>query len=753
MIEQQIEKFFRRNETEVPVYIDGDNECKVGVTSSNLKKALRSLESGNVGRAKFIVKEGITDNEFISFLKRFIAMDSELITNSVINKADKLLKIADYFYTNHHTQLVADDDLYQSAVAKLQAIKGGVVERGFVKPSRMDGKVAKHLFENLSGTIDKIFGINDNDNEKDSGKKSLEWFIGRPFKDGLRKKGEEVNILVSYKIDGVPIEAEIDVESGKILSAVTRGDEDAGVDLTELYEHRKFEDLDEYFSDKKIGVKFEQILTFDNLKELSKRKNQKYKNVRNGLGAILRDKKGKKYSDLISLIPLELESKTFGGTKSDAIDALSTISEIGLEYTIIGGTKKDILKSFAEYRDHVLERRSNLPYQIDGLVVEYLDKDLRKHYGRKNRTWDYQRAFKFPANEQDTELKYVEFNIGHTGKLSLIAVYDQVDFGVCVNDRASIGSYKKFKKLNLHKGDKLRIGYNNDVIPFIKKNMSEGSKQRGGKIVMPEKCPECNEPLSFINDEKNDVYCVNPECPAVVLGKLVNFLNRLGVKDLNEKTVKKLYKAGLVKDFDDFFTLTKSDFEKLEKIKSKAAERLINAIKELTEKSYTEAELVYALCLNDIGEETANSVLSKYPLDSLLEKGFNFDQLEEIENMGKKKIKKFKQIKGYREVINQLRDILTVTPLDYEVDNSGKGSVVFSGFRDKNFEKLLKMQGWKISDSVTKSTKMLFVRDKSEKTAKIKKAKEMGGILIVEYDPNATLLENNNNILAAAFAR
>lgn len=716
----ELEQFFRRNA--VPTYLDGGDRCAIGATQSNLKKTLKALESGNYGRAKFLFKEGITEAAANELLEIFINMDMDVLTSSMVKKVNKLLKIADHFYSNQNVQMITNDDLYQAAVAKLQAIKGGEVEFGFVAPTRMDGKAAKHIFETLGGTIDKIFGIKENDNPSNSGKKSFEWFIDRPFNDGLRKKGDEVTILVSYKIDGIPIEAEIDVKSGKITSAITRGDERNGVDLTELYEDRRFDELENLFSDKKIGVKFEQILTFKDLEELSDRKGQEYKNVRNGLGAIIRDKKGKKYSDLISLIPLELECKSFGGTKPDALDALAEIADYPLPYTILSGLKKDLLKEFDQFQQSVLDARDALPYQIDGLVVEYLDDDLRKFYGRKGRTWDFQRAFKFPALEKTTIIRDIEYNVGHTGKLSLTAIYDPVDFGVCTNDRASLGSYNRFKELELCEGDKILVGYNNDVIPYVKDNLSRKDKGRGKKFHMPDKCPDCSAILEF-NENKSDLYCPNPSCPSVIVGKLVNFLERLGAKDISDKTVRKLYNAGLVKEYPDFFTLTQESLEKLEKIKEKAAAKLLKAIEDVKGKQISEADLVYALSLNDIGKETAEAVLSRYTLNVILSDDFDFDKLEDIGGLAKKKIKRFKKIRKYKETINQLRESLNIVT---STGSKSNRTVVFSGFRDREFEKQLEKAGYTISDNLTKSTSILFVKDKDAESNKIKKAKELG---------------------------
>jgi DNA ligase (NAD+) len=729
MTDQKIQQFFHRNE--VPTYLDGNEKCNVGATQTNLKKTIKALESGNYGRAKFLIKEGITEADANKLLQAFINMDQDVLPRSMIKKVNKLLKIADHFYSNQQIQLITNDDLYQSAVAKLQAIKGGEVEMGFVAPTRMDGKAAKHVFVTLGGTIDKIFGVKENDNSHDSGKKSFEWFVERPFKDGLREKGDEITVLASYKIDGIPIEAAIDTESGKITSAITRGDEDAGIDLTELYEDRRFDGLDNHFSDSEIGVKFEQILTFKNLEKLSNEKDCEYRNVRNGLGAILRDKKGKKYAHLIGLIPLELESKTFGGTKPDALDILSEISDFGLEYTVLSGLKKDLLNEFDEFQQKVLKLRPDLPYQIDGIVVEYLDSDLRKFYGRKNRTWDYQRAFKFPSSEQTTILKDVEYGIGHTGKVSFTAVYEPVDFGVCINDRASLGSFNRFRELDLHKGDKLVIGYNNDVIPYVKGNLSKKDKERGVRITMSDKCPDCGTILQ-LNENENDLFCPNTECTSVIIGKLVNFLNRLGAKDINDKTVRKLFHAGLVKEFSDFFTLTEKDFEKLEKVKEKAANRLLKAIKDVQENEITEANLVYALSLNDVGKETTELILGKYSLSEILSDNFDFGKLSDMEGLGEKKIKRFKKIRECKEIINQLCGILKVKTHLGGKPAMGK-IVVFSGFRDKDFEKQLSNQGYTVAETVTKATKVLFVRDEKSESNKIKKAKELN-IPIIQYN-------------------
>lgn len=737
----EINRAFERNDDWY--YIDNGIKCRMGLNRDNLDKAQRAMDDGNSGRLKFIVKEAITEKAFNSTLRKFVDRKKSLINNDIISRVDILLQIADYFYTKEHEMYpVADDDLYQSAVAKIQSIQGGDVTHGFVSPNRME-RTAKHVFKTLGGTIDKIFGVNESDNPDDSGKKSFEWFVKRPFKDGLRKKGDEISVLVSYKIDGMPIEAEIDTASGRILSAITRGDEDAGVDVSELYKDKVF-DLSDKFSDKTIGVKFEQVLTFKNLKALSKRKNKKYKNVRNGLGGILRDKEGKEYSDLITLIPLELESKSFGGGKDDAIDILSEISDIGLEYTVINGTVKDLITEFMEYQEDIIKLRPSLPYQIDGLVVEYLDEDLRKAYGRKGRTWDYQRAYKFPASEQTTVLKSVDFSIGHTGKLSMVAIYEPVDFGVCINDRASIGSYKRFKELDLHIGDRLLIGYNNDVIPYIKRNISRKENKRGRMIDMLQFCPACDSKLKTINENENDLYCVNPKCPEAKIFKLVNFLDRLGAKQINEKTVRKLYKAKMVKDVGDFFKLNVKDFKKIDNIKDKAANNLMRSINVLRDNKYTESDIVYALSLNDIGKETSDTIMRKYPLDKILSKDFDFDCLKTIDGIGSKKVERFKDIIKHKETLNELSSILNIVVDDKPVSAN---TVVFSGFRDKDFEKSLIDSGFDIGENVTSNTAMLFVKDKKANSNKMNKAKSLN-IPIIKYDKN-NMLKTGNRIVHA----
>lgn len=387
------------------------------------------------------------------------------------------------------------------------------------------------------------------------------------------------------------------------------------------------------------------------------------------------------------------------------------------------------LKEVIEFREYWLKHRENLPYEIDGIVVQVNNNKIFKKLGVVGKAPRGAIAFKFPLKQTTTILKEVRFQVGRTGAVTPVAILEPVEVGGVTISRATLHNEEMVKKLGVKIGDTVVIGRAGDVIPEIIQTLPELRTGSEKEVKFPRKCPVCGEKLE--KSEGEAVWrCKNPKCPAKERRYFYHFVKVFDIAGLGSKIIDRFLDEGLIEDPADLFTLKEGDIACLERFGEKSAKNLINSIQ--SKKKISLARFIYALGIRNVGEETANDLAEHF---GSLEKIINasLEELQSVREIGPivaKSIYDFFKTKQNLNLIEKLKkvgvEILEEKP---QKNQPLKGLIfVFTGGLEtmgrEEAKKRVRDLGGQVSESVSKRVNYVVVG--KEPGSKLEKAKKLG---------------------------
>jgi DNA ligase (NAD+) len=266
----------------------------------------------------------------------------------------------------------------------------------------------------------------------------------------------------------------------------------------------------------------------------------------------------------------------------------------------------------------LLQKRHELNYDIDGMVVKVNDFSLQQRLGATTRSPRWAIAAKFPASQATTRLLAVHFGVGRTGAVTPVAVLEPVQIGGVTVSRATLHNEDDIRRKDLMIGDMVLVQRAGDVIPEVVKSISEMRTGSELPIAMPTTCPECGHALLRLA-QGTVSRCSNALCPAQKVRALIHFTGKSGmdIEGLGKKVVEQLVAEGLVKDIPDIYRLEAARLAPLKGWAPKSADNVIQAI--AASKDPTLARFVTALGIRHVGEVTAQLLERHFPsLDKLL---------------------------------------------------------------------------------------------------------------------------------------
>lgn len=268
------------------------------------------------------------------------------------------------------------------------------------------------------------------------------------------------------------------------------------------------------------------------------------------------------------------------------------------------------LKGIQEYRDYWEKNREKLPYEIDGIVVILNNNKAFERLGSVGKSPRAGIAYKFSPKETETVVENITVNVGRTGVLTPLAILRPVQIGGVTVSRATLHNLDEIKRLGVKIGDTVIVGRAGDVIPDIRKVLTELRTGKEKDFKMPAKCPICTSEITKV---KNQVAykCSNKDCPAIKREGLYHAVSRQGfdIDGLGPKIIDQLLDAALIRDMADLFNLQKTDLLNLERFAETSAQNLLDAIQQKKEVSLS--RFIYALGIEHVGEETSRLVLRK----------------------------------------------------------------------------------------------------------------------------------------------
>lgn len=278
------------------------------------------------------------------------------------------------------------------------------------------------------------------------------------------------------------------------------------------------------------------------------------------------------------------------------------------------------------------DRRSQLAFEVDGVVIKLDDIPLAVDLGFVGKDPRGAMAFKFPSQEVTTRLLNIGVNVGRTGVLTPYAMLEAVDIGGVIVKQATLHNFDYIAEKDIRIGDRVRVKRAGEVIPYVIGPLTDLRSSQEQPYQPPQNCPACGEPVENLPGE---VYwfCVNAACPAQLIRNLEHFVSRgaMDILGLGIKIVEQLVASGLLHDVADLYTLRRDDLLKLEGFAEKKAENLLQAI-ELS-RSQSLARLLTALGIRGVGEVVAGDLARYFPDLGILARA-NMEDLQRVEGIG-----------------------------------------------------------------------------------------------------------------------
>ena len=420
-------------------------------------------------------------------------------------------------------------------------------------------------------------------------------------------------------------------------------------------------------------------------------------------------------------------------THSSGLELLETL---GLKVNKERRVCKSI-EDVLEYIEEWTEKRSQLDYDIDGIVIKVDSYAQQEELGSTAKSPRWAIAYKFPAEEVATKLIDIELSVGRTGVVTPTAILEPVQVAGTTVQRASLHNEDLIREKDIMLGDFVIVKKAGDIIPEVVNVLVE--RRTGDEVAfqMPTHCPECESELVRIEGEVA-LRCINPTCPAQIREGLIHFVSRtaMNIEGLGEKVISQLFAAELIRDPADLYFLTKEQLLNLERMGEKSVSNLLESI--AASKQNSLEKLLFGLGIRHVGAKAAKTLAEHFEtIDKL--KAATKEELVAIEEIGDKMadaIVTFFESEDLQALIDKLKtagvNMEYLGPKRNQIENvdsffNGK-TIVLTGkleqlTRNEAKEKI-ELLGGKVSGSVSKKTDLVIAGE--DAGSKLTKAEQLG---------------------------
>lgn len=549
--------------------------------------------------------------------------------------------------------------------------------------------------------------------------------------------GENVSYVCELKIDGLAVS--LRYEDGLFTLGATRGDGSIGENITaNLKTIRSIPlRLKESVTMEVRGEAFMPRRSFEKLNKAKEENGEEpFANPRNAAAGSLRQ------LDPRLAAKRNLDIFVYGIANVGDTGVVSH-SE-GLDYLDSLGFKTNKERKRCESIEEVIEyvqgwtdKRPNLSYDIDGIVIKVDSLESQEQLGTTAKSPRWAIAYKFPAEEVVTTLRDIELSVGRTGVVTPTALLEPVRVAGTTVQRASLHNEDLIREKDIKIGDQVVVKKAGDIIPEVVNVLADRRTGEEQDFNMPTHCPECESELVRLDGEVA-LRCINPKCPAQIREGLIHFVSRnaMNIDGLGEKVISQLFAENLIKDVADIYKLTYEQLIQLERMGEKSVNNLIQAIE--NSKGNSLEKLLFGLGIRHVGAKAAKTLAQEFGHMEALEKASR-DNLTAINEIGEKmadSIVSFFDQEEAHELIAELKaagvNMAYNGPKPVLAENSdsffaGK-TVVLTGkleimSRNEAKEKIEALGG-KVSGSVSKKTDVVIAGE--EAGSKLTKAQELG---------------------------
>nr|WP_299068860.1 NAD-dependent DNA ligase LigA [uncultured Allomuricauda sp.] len=555
----------------------------------------------------------------------------------------------------------------------------------------------------------------------------------------------EVEFTCELKYDGASIS--LTYEEGKLVKAVTRGDGFQGDDVTANIKTIKSVPLQlkgDY--PPKFDIRGEIILTLEGFAKMNKERlangEEAYMNPRNTASGSLKLQD----SALVAQRPLECLLYSITGKNLDITSQYEVLDKArawGFKVPTVAKLCKttDEVMEFVEYWD---EKRHDLPYETDGVVVKVNSLRHQEELGYTAKAPRWAMAYKFKAEQVSTVLHEITYQVGRTGAITPVANLEPVLLAGTTVKRASLHNADQIEKLDIRVGDTVFVEKGGEIIPKIIAVDFTKRPPDSAPTSYIQNCPECNTELVRKEGEAQH-FCPNDTgCPTQITGRIQHFISRkaMDIEGLGGETVELLFKEGLIANYADLYTLTKEQVVPLERMAEKSAENLVNGV--ALSKSIPFERVLFGLGIRYVGETVAKKLAKAYKnIDGLI--SATEEELIAVDEIGGRiaeSVVQFFREPSNIEIIERLKSYrLQFSLSEEQLENQSeklKGktfvvSGVFESLGRTELKKLIEDNGGKVSSSISSKTSFL-VAGANMGPSKKTKAEDLGVPIISEQE-------------------
>ena len=490
------------------------------------------------------------------------------------------------------------DKLYQELV-DLEAKHPRLIQED--SPTQRVGGIVSAGFEKVTHEI-PLYSLNDAFSEAD-----LVAFDRRV----TRALGYAPRYMCELKIDGLSIS--LRYENGKFVRGATRGDGTIGENITENIKTVRSIPL-ELTQPYSMEVRGECYMPKASFVQLNQGREEAglevFANPRNAAAGSLRqlDSKVTAQRQLSSFIYTVADAGMLHVTNQE--EALRELGTLGFKINPESRVCETIEEVWAYINEYQLTR-SELPYDIDGVVIKVNEFNAQDNLGFTVRAPRWAIAYKFPPEEVETTIEAFEWTIGRTGVVTPTAVMTPVKVAGTTVSRASLHNRDYIEAKDIRLNDQVVIYKAGDIIPEVAYVITDKRPADSQVYDIPTRCPVCESELVHLAEEVA-LRCVNPKCPAQMKEGLNHFVSRnaMNIDGLGPRILEQLFEKNLVHDVADLYTLTESDFLQLDKVKEKSANNFLEAIQKSKENSAE--RLLFGLGIRHVGAKAAKILLEHF---------------------------------------------------------------------------------------------------------------------------------------------
>ena len=557
----------------------------------------------------------------------------------------------------------------------------------------------------------------------------------RDFDRRVREVVPDVTYIVEPKFDGLSVACEY--QNGVFVRGSTRGDGITGEDVTDNLMTikslpKRIPNAPEF-----LEVRGEVYMSFKSFEELVKRQEDNdekpAKNPRNAAAGSLRQKNAKITAQRkLDIFIFNVQQVTGTELKSHR-QSLDYLSELGFPTSFYKVC--DTIDEALEQIEQIGNSRGEFDYAIDGAVVKVDSFEARRALGSTAKYPKWAEAYKYPPEEKATKLLDIEINVGRTGVLTPVGIFEPVLLAGTTVSRATLHNRDFIEEKGICIGDTVVIRKAGEIIPEVLSVSEHPSDAK--PFVFPTVCPSCGSPV--VQDDEAATRCTNTDCPAQLMRHMIHFVSRdaMDIDGLGPAFLEQLLKEKLVKSPADLYRLKTEDISAFERKAEKSANNLINSIQKSKDNELY--RLVYALGIRNIGLKAAKLLCEHFLTvnDLMNAKAEDFESIDGFGSVMAQSLENYFSLESTKQLIAELKDLgLKMKPSEQKISGGvfeGK-TFVLTGtlptMTRSEASQIIEQNGGKTSSSVSKKTSYVLAGE--EAGSKLTKAQKLGIEVISE---------------------